>query len=72
MCDDSYSIIFLFMMDIELKKTNLSCDPDAGNKLSFQPMQNLALINQIILEDKTLTLLTVTTTKMTDAIAWVY
>ena len=72
MCDDSYSIIFLFMMDIELKETNRSCDPDAGNKLSFQPMQNLALLNQIILEDKTLTLLTVTTTKMTDAIAWVY
>ena len=60
------------MMDIELKETNRSCDPDAENKPSFKPMQNLALINQIVLEDRRLTLLMVTTTKMTGAIAWVY
>ena len=60
MCNDSYSINVLLLIDIEQNKTNCLCDPDATNKFSFQLtlqaagcMQNLALINQMVLEDKT-------------------
>ena len=45
MCDDTHSIIFLSMLDIGLKETNKSCDPDVTNKLSFPlPMQYLGLV----------------------------
>ena len=58
MCNDSYSINVLFIIYIEQKKTDCLCDPDATNKLSFQltlkaPCKLLALISQMILEDKT-------------------
>ena len=46
------------MIDIEQKKTNCLCNPNAANKLSSNltlqgTMQNLSLINQMVLEDKT-------------------
>ena len=40
----SFGLLDLYMLDIGLKETNWSCDPDATNKLLFPlPMQNLAL-----------------------------
>ena len=61
------------MLDIELKETNWSYDPDATNKLSFQlTMQTPCKIR--LSSTKLfwrIRHLTVTTTKMTDAVAWV-